>query len=331
MRILAAVLVLLSAGSLAPAQSCAKTCAKQCQRICDTAASTAGQDTCGSIRVGSVEAVSAELREAFALAPFYEKLVSVEGLPIVSSKRPRDAALREAAYLVGIMLSRRPDVREAMIAQRVRVTIMAYDEYTTQVPEHSDLEPGDWWDRRARGLGSTPERPAVSGAEENLLGFEGDPYRTECILIHEFAHAMHQMGLNRADPTFDQRLRDAFAAAKEEGLWQDTYAGSNHLEYWAEGVQSWFDTNRENDDQHNHINTRAELREYDPRLAALIAEVHGDGDWRYLKPADRQAESVGSAHLRGYQAATAPRFEWPEHLKQIDIKKPPTSSEDSEA
>ena len=29
-------------------------------------------------------------------------------------------------------------------------------------------------------------------------------------------------------------------------------------------VQDWFDDNRQNDSLHNHVNTRAELKEYDP-------------------------------------------------------------------
>ena len=41
----------------------------------------------------------------------------------------------------------------------------------------------------------------------------------------------------------------------------------NHHEYFAEGVQSWFDNNRENDHDHNHVNTRAEL------LAAILRHV----------------------------------------------------------
>ena len=43
----------------------------------------------------------------------------------------------------------------------------------------------------------------------------------------------------------------------EEGLWKGKYASVNHHEYFAEGVQSWFDNNRENDHDHNHVNTRA--------------------------------------------------------------------------
>jgi cyclophilin family peptidyl-prolyl cis-trans isomerase len=198
-----------------------------------------------------------------------------------------------------------------MAEQHVRLAVMAWTEYTTDMPEHAQLEPAVYWDRRARGLGATPEAPAVSCAEENLLGYPGDPYATENILIHEFAHAIHAMGLNTVNSAFDAELREAHDHAKEQGLWRGTYAVTNPAEYWAEGVQSWFDDNRENDSLHNHVNTRAELKEYDPALAALCAEVFGDGEWRYLKPQLRDAD--GGSHLAGYDQESAPRFRWREY------------------
>jgi hypothetical protein len=96
-----------------------------------------------------------------------------------------------------------------MAANKTRFTVMAHDEWTTDVPEHSDLRPPEYWDRRARGLGATRSRPSVSCGEENLLAMKGDPYSTENILIHEFAHAIHEMGLSTVDPTLilDWRMR----------------------------------------------------------------------------------------------------------------------------
>ena len=52
----------------------------------------------------------------------------------------------------------------------------------------------------------------------------------------------HQMGLNTVDPSFDDRLKGLYDAAVEKGLWENTYAITNKAEYWAEGTQSWFDT-----------------------------------------------------------------------------------------
>jgi peptidyl-prolyl cis-trans isomerase A (cyclophilin A) len=119
------------------------------------------------------------------------------------------------------------------------------------------------------------------------------------------------MGLNRVDPSFEGRLREAWADAKEAGLWRGTYAITNPDEYWAEGVQSWFDDNRENDALHNRVDTRAELVEYDPALAALCREVFGDGEWRYRKPRDRGPDEL--THLASFDSSAAPRFGWREY------------------
>jgi cyclophilin family peptidyl-prolyl cis-trans isomerase len=261
--------------------------------------------------VPSIGPVSDELRTEFELSPFYAKGLKVGQLPIVGSAEVSDAALLEAAWIVDKMLGDRRDILDSMAAQSVRLVVMAWNEFTTDVPEHAQLEPAVYWDRRARGLGATPDAPAVSCAEENLLAFAGDPYEQENILIHEFAHAIHAMGLNRVDPTFETRLTEAYAKAKNLGMWRGTYAITTPAEYWAEAVQSWFDDNRENDALHNRVNTRDELKEYDPDLAALCAEVFGEGAWRYRKPQIRGPED--SAHLASFDWSAAPRFRWREY------------------
>ncbi len=268
-------------------------------------------DTAGDDEKDLVTPVSEEVRVLFSLDPFYQRVTFVKALPVVGSARVSDAALLEAAWIVEHMHGERVDILDAMAAQRVRLAVMAWNEFTTDVPEHSQLEPAVYWDRRARGLGATPDAPAVSCAEENLLAFPGDPYEQENILIHEFAHAIRTMGLNRVDPDFDRRLGEAWKNASDSGLWRGTYAITNPAEYWAEGVQSWFDDNRENDALHNHVDTRAELKEYDPPLAVLCAEVFGDGAWRYEKPQERAEE--GRAHLASFDPAAAPRFVWRDH------------------
>jgi hypothetical protein len=106
-------------------------------------------------------------------------------------------------------------------------------------------------------------------------------------------------------------VKAAYDAAMRDGLWKGKYASVNHHEYFAEGVQSWFDDNREDDHDHNHVDTRVELVAYDPRLATLCREVFGDTELTYTKPTTRL-----SGHLAGYDPATAPRFEWPERLAE---------------
>jgi hypothetical protein len=255
------------------------------------------------------------------LDPFYTKYLSAHGLPVVGSSKVSDHALREAAYLADKLLEHRPEVRDAMVRNKVRLAVMAYSERTTDIPEHRDLQPKLYWNIRARGLGASRQRPAVSCAEENLLNFKGDPYSTENIMIHEFAHAIHSMGLRTADPTFQPRLSKVYEAAKAKGLWKGTYAISNISEYWAEGVQSWFDTNRQNDSSHNHVDTRAELKSYDPALAKLVDDVFGDGPWRYVRP-DKRTD-LAESHLAGYEPGKGPRFQWEPELLEARRKNNP--------
>jgi hypothetical protein len=252
---------------------------------------------------------------------FYTQRVSAHGFPIVASAKVNPYALKESAFLVDKMLAKRPDVREAMIKSGARMCILATHEYTTDLPEFVRMGsrgplkdfPGitakEFWDARARGLGGSETDPLCSVAEENVLGYPGDPYVKECILIHEFAHNMHLRGLLNVDPTFDTRLKAAYEAAMKAGLWKGKYASLNHHEYFAEGVQSWFDDNRVNDHDHNHVHLRSQLIEYDPGLAAICREVFGDTKLTYTKPATRL-----TGHMAGYDPSTAPNFEWPERL-----------------
>ncbi len=251
---------------------------------------------------------------------FYTQRVSAEGFPIVGSDKVSPYALKEAAYLINLMLANRPDVRAALIKSGARMCILAHNEFTTDLPEFAkladeknadfpDLPGKDFWDARARGTGGSETDPFCSSAEENLLAYPNDPYAAECILIHEFAHCIHLRGMTNVDPTFDSRLKKTYEAAMIAGLWKTKYASVNRYEYFAEGVQSWFDNNRVNDHDHNHVNTRALLIEYDPGLAAMCREVFGETIIKYTKPPTRLTD-----HLAGYDPTKAPKFEWPTRL-----------------
>ena len=253
---------------------------------------------------------------------FYTQRVDVDGFPIVASADVNPYALKESAFIVRQMLAKRPDVRVALVKSGARLCIIGYKQFTTDLPEFShfgegekDRYPGvsgkDYWDARARGTGGSPTDPFCTCAEENMLGYPGDPYEKENILIHEFAHCIHLRGMSNVDSSFDKRLKVAFYKAMAAGLWKDKYAATNHFEYFAEGVQSWFGNNRVNDHDHNHVDTRAELIEYDPGLAAFCREVFGDTEITYTKPATRL-----TGHMEGYDPAKAPTFAWPERLKK---------------
>lgn len=89
------------------------------------------------------------------------------------------------------------------------------------------------------------------------------------------------------------------------------YAAKNRAEYWAEGVQCWYDTNRTMDHDHNHIHTREQLIEYDPPLAQLCREVLGNHPWRFVSTRLR----AGQGHLEDFDPKTAPVVVDPQHIE----------------
>ncbi len=214
---------------------------------------------------------------ALGLNVFYTKFLDLGGLPIVSSAQPSDAALRTTCRVAKAMLAQRDDLRQMVVSHGLRIGVMGKDEVTTDMPEHADLNvvfPGTDWDLRARGLGATLARPLSSCAEENVSCLPGDRYVGENIFVHEFAHSLSNLGLVFLDPSFAARVDAAYQGAMAAGRFAGTYAANNRDEYWAEGVQSYFDSNLEAipaNGIHNEINTRAELESYDPVLFALIA------------------------------------------------------------
>ena len=256
------------------------------------------------------------------LDPFYTKHVSADGLLISASDKVPDYALKEAAYLIRSLLAKRPDVRKALIRAKVRVGVMAYNEMTTDIPEHSKLSP--WYDMRARGLGNNP----VTCGEENLLAYRGDPYRGENIFIHEFAHIVHGRGLAAVDPTFNKRLLALYEKAKHSGRFRG-YGLVGEGEFWAEGVQSWFNCNRGGGLEIRKpdgkrlavINTRKQLRAHLPEFAKLLATSFGNTSWTYVPVLQR----LSQPHLKGYDPAKAPVFRWPrkvlEAVKKIRAEK----------
>jgi hypothetical protein len=215
---------------------------------------------------------------------FYEKYYDVNGIPVMSSAAVSDTALASACTIVAHMLSLRADVRETMIGQQMRVAVIGDGEVTTHVPEYRNLYqmfPGVDWDS-VRGVGATLLIPVASAGEENLACLANDRFAGENVLVQTFATSV-LLGVEAADSTFDARLDAAYRAAVDADKWRDTYAQTNAIEYFAVGTQVWFDARlgvSPPDGNRNDINTRAELRSYDPTLAALIGEVMPDDAWR---------------------------------------------------
>jgi hypothetical protein len=220
---------------------------------------------------------------------FYKKYLDADGIPVLSSGAVDDAAVVSACLIAVHMLSARDDVRRMLIQQGQSIAVIGVNEVTTDIPEYRNLNalyPLQDWDR-LRGVGATLPIPVSSVGEENMLCLpSGDIFAGEHLLVQTFATAV-LLGVEAVDRTFKSRLIDAYSTATGAGLWANTYAHENEIEYYAEGVQSWFDANpdvAQADGTNGPINTRAELQSYDPTLYALIGETMRADDWRPTCP-----------------------------------------------
>ena len=233
----------------------------------------------------------------FNLTPFYQQWISVDGFPVIASTEVNSYAMKEAAWVIWRMIGHRPNILRALARGGQRVSVLSINESLGDLPEYDRSSPTSFIWEGARDIvccGNT-----TTAAEEVLFCQESDYCYS--FLIHEFAHTIHHRGLNVIDPTFDNRLQIAYDAAIKKGLWKDAYAASNRSEYWAEGVGSWFNAA----DFRNPVKTRDALKRYDPSLALLIAEVFGDGNWRYTPFAAR----MYLPHLQGFNRQEAFRLD----------------------
>jgi hypothetical protein len=217
------------------------------------------------------------------LDSFYTKYCDAKGIPIISSGEVDDLALKQAYYIISNMLIPIPDVHKVLVDEGYYVAIISCEEQQTTLPEYSHMD-SEYWDKRARGLGGGRGNQITSCGEENLLclGWGEDRYKGENILIHEFAHTIHLGGQGDNYEEFNKHLYKLYYDAMNKNLWQDTYAATNHEEYWAEGVQSYYNCNigsQTGDGVHNYVNTREELAEYDPALYNFIATNFDYFDW----------------------------------------------------
>lgn len=224
--------------------------------------------------------------------PFYSKFLDASGIPILASTAVSNEALDVARLIINKMLDGAPEIRDAMISRGVRVAVIAESEVTTDIPAHAFLKDDQSfdWDGQTRGLGGTLAVPTTSTAEENLLCYSSDRYFEENILIHEFAHTILNVGLPfvKGGPELVSRLDRSYVVGLAAGRWAQTYAATNVEEYWAEGVQSWFDANAYANPPngiHNQVSTRLALYEYDAELADIISQVFSD-DWTYSCPSN---------------------------------------------
>jgi hypothetical protein len=244
----------------------------------------------------------------FKIDPYYTKLTYAREFTVLGSKHVSDRALLLANDTIRKMFAYRHDILKAMIAEGARLVVLGRQEQLHDLPEFKGAR-----DRAGlvRYLDYTPSLKLMVVGEENVLGLANEPFAGRCMVISVFAKGLHQVtGLRPVDPgfaqrrskqqyelrvtrldiTFDQRLKKIHDETSSKGRWQGTPAARSRIEYWAAGVDAYFDAAGDGLPPHladRPITTRAALQAYDPALYALVDETMayaGHVDWRFKRP-----------------------------------------------
>ncbi|UOR14700.1 glycoside hydrolase [Qipengyuania aquimaris] len=234
--------------------------------------------------------------ESLSADRFYAKHVAARGIPILSSLSVPDEALLAARDMTRSMFSHRPELAEWLAANDYRIAIMAESEALLDLPENAHwTKPArddprltrcelklyderirsktdrEYWDERARAIGG---KRMADGAED-VLGLPSSRYFGETIFVHELAHLVLD-AIQATDPALYAEIEAAYANALASDLWLNEYATTTVQEYWAEGTQVWFNSNRLVVVDGQRILNHPDLASYDPQLYTALGEAYGD-------------------------------------------------------
>ena len=216
--------------------------------------------------------------------PFYKKYINADGIVIVGSENVADAALLDARRTILRLTSKRPDVHKAIVANNARISIMAFAETASDLPEFGPGSDGEW------GLGQMPGDPTSLVSEEGIP-YEGNTEYIAHFLLHEFVHVVHNLGMPTTDPEIVAEIHTAYLRAVKEGRFmkppnepsQDTTPFDEYRddEYFTHSVNAYYDLNEslpgpwvdiEIGDWGQRSGTREELRRNDPRVYEIIEQ-----------------------------------------------------------
>lgn len=211
----------------------------------------------------------------FGLDPFYTKYLDADGIPIFTGIEIPELAIQRVKTNVAKMVAGEESMRRRLVDNYVRIVILALIEPLDTIPEIADRTFAE--DQRSR-VGDT-ELAIMVIPEENILCFPNDPSDGEDIFVRTFALTMLNTAIPLIEPTFVDSLNAQYQRILLSGIWDNTLAANSPEDYFAEGVQTWFNVNRTADPadgEHNLVDNRIELAAYDPGLYALIDRFFAD-------------------------------------------------------
>ncbi len=242
----------------------------------------------------------------FRVDPYYRKFTYAREFVILGSKHVSDAALLKANDSIRKMFAYRHDILKALIADGARLVILGRTERPSDLPEFRDAANRAGFDE-VRYRDYTPSAKLMVVPEENVLRLPSDGSAGKSAVVSVFAKGayrvcgtrpaqlggkmrgprqQYELRVKRLDIEFDKQLAKLHEAAKSAKLWRGTPADRDRVEYWAAGVEAYFDAAGAGFPPHGAdrpITTREALKTYDPGLYMLVDETMAykeHVDWR---------------------------------------------------
>ena len=198
---------------------------------------------------------------------YYRKYLDAGGIPVLSSLDVSDEELYQARDTLLAMLSDRPDILKTAAEIDYRIVIYPDSfEKGGRITDLPEFENSGLAETSRGAAGKTPYGWAA-GAPETAR-------HCNHVLIHELAHLVEDaLRLQPGSEEFLTRLEGAYRTAILRGRWDDTYASTDLLEYWAEAVRTWFTPS----EFAGWLGSGYQkLADYDPIAAALVEDVFGN-------------------------------------------------------
>jgi hypothetical protein len=199
---------------------------------------------------------------------FYDRLMDLDGYPIISPPGNHDLHLRASRHALFKLFDNRPDL----------VTTLQGSNSATHLAS-----------KLHRAWGWSPFVCSSYGEGEAIL-------REGAILLHETGHQFHMQGAEMLDSEFRDKLGEAFTTGRREGLWAGDYGGNNMWECVAV-CASWWTNDMAQDE--GDMRTREVLRLNDPRLHNLLAG-YWSGDTIVELDPTAQADVAADGTLRAW-------------------------------
>ena len=245
----------------------------------------------------------------FKIDPYYTKFTFAREFTVLGSQHVSDAALLKANDTVRKMFAYRHDILKAMIADGARLVVLGRREKLSDLPEFKDAKKQTAFDE-ARYFDYSPERKLMVVPEENVLGLPADPFAGKSMVVSVFAKALYrvtatrpvipdfdkqrslqqyELRVRRLDVDFDRALGKLYDEAMDKKLWKGTPSARDRVEYWAAGVEAYFDAVGAGFPPQNAerpITTREALKAYDAGLYSLVNETMAYSehvDWRFRR------------------------------------------------